>query len=126
MTKLPETMKAVVPAEMSGKRVPQILRWPVPKPGPREVLIKVAAAGLNRADLLQVQGMYPPPPGAPETLGMEASGTIVAAGPETSRWSMGDQVCVLVPGGGYAEYCIAHEGSVLPVPRGVSLVDAAA
>ena len=126
MTKLPETMRAVVPAEMSGQRVPQIFRLPVPKPGQREVLIKVAAAGLNRADLLQVQGFYPPPAGAPETLGMEASGTIVAAGPETSRLSIGDQVCVLVPGGGYAEYCIAHEGSVLPVPKDVTLVDAAA
>ncbi|MBI1210513.1 MAG: zinc-binding dehydrogenase [Alphaproteobacteria bacterium] len=126
MTNLPETMRAVVPAEEGGKRIPKIVKLPVPKPGPKEVLIKVAAAGLNRADLLQVQGMYPPPPGAPETLGMEASGTIVALGPETSRWSTGDQICVLVPGGGYAEYCVVHEGSVLPVPQGVSLVDAAA
>jgi NADPH2:quinone reductase len=126
MTKTPETMRAVVPAEISGKRVPQVFKLPVPKPGEREVLIKIAAAGLNRADLLQVQGFYPPPPGAPETLGMEVSGTIVAAGPETSQWSKGDKVCALVPGGGYAEYCIAHTGSVLRVPEGVSLVDAAA
>ncbi len=126
MTGIPETMKAGLPAEVDGKRAPKIARLPVPKPGPHEVLIKVAAAGLNRADLLQVQGFYPPPPGAPETLGMEASGTVVALGANAARWHVGDQVCVLVSGGSYAEYCVAHEGSVLPVPKGVSLVDAAA
>lgn len=126
MTNLPETMRAILPGEEGGKRVPQLVNLPIPKPGPHDVLIKVAAAGLNRADLLQVLGMYPPPAGAPETLGMEASGTIVATGTSVSRWKTGDQVCVLVPGGGYAEYCTAHEGSVLPVPKGVSLVDAAA
>jgi len=122
----PGTMRAVAPAEEAGKRLPKIVKLALPKPGPHEVLIKVAAAGLNRADLLQVQGMYPPPPGAPETLGMEASGTVVATGASVSRWQTGDQVCALIPGGGYAEYCVAHEGSVLPVPKGVSLVDAAA
>ncbi len=126
MTKLPETMRAVFPAEDGGKRVAKIVKLAVPQPGAHEVLIKVAAAGLNRADLLQVQGMYPPPAGAPETLGMEASGTIVAIGAGVSRWKVGDEVCALIPGGGYAEYCVAHEGSVLPVPKGVSLVDAAA
>lgn len=126
MTNLPETMRAILPGEDGGKRVPKLVNLPVPKPGSHDVLIKVAAAGLNRADLLQVQGMYPPPAGAPETLGMEASGTIVATGASVARWKTGDQVCVLVPGGGYAEYCTAHEGSVLPVPKGVSLVDAAA
>ena len=126
MTNLPETMRAVLPGEESGKRIPKLVKLPVPKPGPHDVLIKVAAAGLNRADLLQVQVMYPPPPGAPDTIGMEASGTVVATGSSVSHWKAGDQVCALIPGGGYAEYCIAHEGSVLPVPKGVSLVDAAA
>jgi NADPH2:quinone reductase len=126
MTTLPETMRAVVGAEEDGKRIAKVIRIPVPKPGPHEVLIKVAAAGLNRADLLQVQGFYPPPPGAPETVGMEVSGTVVANGTDFSHWHAGQEVCALVPGGGYAEYCIAHEGSVLPVPKGVSLIDAAA
>jgi len=126
MTKLPQTMRAVVPAEEDGKRVAKIIQLPLPTPGRHEVLIKVAAAGLNRADLLQVQGFYPPPPGAPETLGMEVSGTIVATGTDFCHWKVGDEVCALVPGGGYAEYCIAHEGSVLPIPKGVSLVDGAA
>jgi putative PIG3 family NAD(P)H quinone oxidoreductase len=128
LTKLPETMTAVVPAETSGSRAAVLttLPVPVPEPGSGEVLIKVAAAGVNRGDLAQVAGMYPPPPGAPQTLGLEVSGTIVAGAPNSSRWSVGDEVCALVAGGGYAEYCIAHEGSVLPVPRGVTLVDAAA
>jgi NADPH:quinone reductase len=126
MTTLPETMRAVVGAEEDGRRIAKVVRIPVPKPGPHEVLIKVAAAGLNRADLLQVQGFYPPPPGAPETVGMEVSGTVVANGTDFSHWHLGAEVCALVPGGGYAEYCIAHEGSVLPVPKGVSLIDAAA
>jgi NADPH2:quinone reductase len=123
---IPETMRAVVPAQDAGKSVAKIIDLPVPKPARNEVLLKVAAAGLNRADLLQVQGFYPPPPGAPETLGMEVSGTVVATGADFSRWHVGQEVCALVPGGGYAEYCVAHEGSVLPIPNGVSLVDAAA
>lgn len=126
MTKLPEMMSAVVAVEVSGTRAAQIVQIPVPTPGPGEVLVKVAAAGVNRGDLAQVAGMYPPPPGAPQTLGLEVSGTVVAGSANTSRWNAGDQVCALVSGGGYAEYCIAHEGSVLPVPRGVSLIDAAA
>src|SRR5262245_32933094 len=100
---IPETMRAAIAAEVSGTRAVKIVEVPVPKPGPREILIKVAAAGINRADLAQVMGMYPPPPGAPQTLGMEASGVVVATGPGSSPWALGDQVCVLVPGGGYAE-----------------------
>ena len=119
-------MKAVVPGQIDGKPAPVIHEVDVPEPGPHEVLIKVAAAGVNRGDLMQVSGMYPPPAGAPQTLGLEASGTVSAVGSNVSRWRVGDEVCVLVAGGGYAEYCIAHEGSTLPVPRGVSLVDAAA
>jgi NADPH2:quinone reductase len=96
-----------------------------PEPGPHEVLIRVAGAGVNRPDLVQRAGLYPPPPGAPETLGLEVSGTIEAVGANVGRWREGDHVVALLPGGGYATYAIAHEGSVLPAPKGISLVDAA-
>lgn len=126
MIALPSHMKALVPGKIDGAAAAVIEDIAVPQPGPHEVLIKVAAAGINRGDLMQVSGMYPPPAGAPQTLGLEASGTVVAAGAGVARWRAGDEVCVLVAGGGYAEYCIAHEGSSLPVPKGVSLIDAAA
>jgi putative PIG3 family NAD(P)H quinone oxidoreductase len=96
------------------------------EPGSGEVLIRVAAAGVNRPDLMQRAGLYPPPPGAPETLGLEVSGVIESVGPGVTRWREGDEVCALLAGGGYATYAIAHEGSVLPVPKGVSLIEAAA
>lgn len=96
-----------------------------PEPGPHEVLIRVAGAGVNRPDLVQRAGLYPPPPGAPETLGPEVSGTIEAVGANVARWREGDHVVALLPGGGYATFAIAHEGSVLPAPKGVSLVEAA-
>jgi NADPH2:quinone reductase len=94
-----------------------------PKPAPGQVLIRVAAAGLNNADLLQARGLYPPPPGASPILGMEVSGVIADAG--DTGWKNGDKVCALIPGGGYAEYAVADAGSVLPVPDGIGLVDAA-
>lgn len=97
-----------------------------PEPGRGEVLIRVAAAGVNRPDLMQRAGLYPPPPGAPETLGLEVSGVIESVGPGVTRWHEGDEVCALLAGGGYATYAIAQEGSVLRVPKGVSLVNAAA
>lgn len=97
-----------------------------PMPGAGEVLIKVAAAGLNRADISQAKGMYPPPQGASPVLGMEVSGTIAALGDGVSGWKEGDEACALLPGGGYAEYAIASGQCLLPVPKGVSLVDAAA
>ncbi len=98
-----------------------------PKPGVGEVLIWVAAAGLNRADILQRQGHYPPPPGASEVLGMEISGTVVERGPDAEeRWKVGDAACALVPGGGYAEFCLAHGGCCLPVPSGLAIEQAAA
>jgi NADPH:quinone reductase len=99
---------------------------PVPEPAAGEVLIKVAAAGLNRADLAQAMGAYPPPPGASATLGMEVSGTITRMGAGVNARKEGDAVCALIPGGGYAEYAISSEKTLLPVPKGVSLVDAAA
>lgn len=98
---------------------------PRPVPGPGQVLIQVAAAGLNNADLLQARGLYPPPPGAPDTLGMEVSGTIAELGSGVSGWRAGDAICALIPGGGYAEFALADEGSVLPVPQDVDLAEAA-
>src|SRR6266542_6390660 len=95
---------------------------PVPQPGPGEVLIKVAAAGVNRPDILQSRGLYPPPPGAPDILGLEIAGEVVAGTKEL----MGQQVCALVAGGGYAEYCVAPAGTCLPVPAALSLIEAAA
>jgi putative PIG3 family NAD(P)H quinone oxidoreductase len=97
-----------------------------PAPGVGEVLIKVAAAGLNHADLAQAKGNYPPPPGAPQTLGMECSGEIVELGADVSGWHVGDKVCALIPGGGYAEYAVASSKSVLRVPKNVGVADAAA
>ena len=126
MNAIPARMRAVLAGKVDGKPAPVVEMIDVPQPGPNDLLIRVAATGLNRGDLMQVMGMYPPPPGAPQTLGLEASGTVVATGANVSRFKAGDQVCVLVAGGGYAEYCVAHEGSALPVPKGVSLVDAAA
>jgi NADPH2:quinone reductase len=100
----------------------------IEKPQPRdgEVLIKVAAAGVNHADLLQARGGYPPPPGAPDTLGLEVSGEIASMGTNVSQWNVGDKVCALLGGGGYAEYVAVSQLCVLPVPKNVSLVDAAA
>jgi NADPH2:quinone reductase len=99
----------------------------IPKPTPKavEILLKVAAAGINHADLAQAKGMYPPPPGASETLGMEASGEIIELGASVTDWRVGDKVCALMPGGGYAEYAAVSAKSVLPVPKGISLIDAA-
>lgn len=97
---------------------------PAPKTG--EVLIRVAAAGLNHADISQAKGMYPPPPGASLVLGMEVSGTVEALGDGVGNCEIGDEVCALIPGGGYAQYAVASSLCVLPVPKGVSLIDAAA
>lgn len=97
-----------------------------PEPGPGEILIKVAAAGVNRPDLMQRAGLYPPPPGAPETLGLEAAGVVEAIGVGVSRWRVGDEVCALLAGGGYATYALADQGSALPIPKGLSMPEAAA
>jgi putative PIG3 family NAD(P)H quinone oxidoreductase len=119
-------MRVIDITQPGGPEVLHIAEAAVPTPGVGEVLIKVAAAGLNRADLIQRQGHYPPPPGASPILGMEVSGSIaeVGSGPD-ARWKVGDEVCALIPGGGYAEYCVAAAGCCLPVPAGVSLIDAA-
>lgn len=102
-----------------------IVDRPVPRPGAGEVLIKVAGAGVNRPDVLQRRGLYPPPPGAPDILGLEVSGDVISAGANADHL-VGQRVCALVAGGGYAEYCVAPMGTCLPVPRAVSLLEAAA
>ncbi|HEY1809542.1 MAG TPA: NAD(P)H-quinone oxidoreductase, partial [Acidobacteriaceae bacterium] len=120
-------MKIIALDGFGGPEVLRLAEAEPPRPGPGEVLIQVAAAGLNRADLLQLAGHYPPPPGASEVLGMEVAGTIVECGPDAEdRWHVGDTVCALIPGGGYAEFCVAQGGCCLPVPKGLSLEEAAA
>jgi NADPH:quinone reductase len=122
-----ERMRYIEVAEPGGPEVLRLATGPVPRPAPGEVLVRVEAAGINRADLLQRQGHYPPPPGASPILGMEISGHITTLGASTTgRWRVGDPVCALVAGGGYAEYCIAPEGQCMAVPAGTSLRDAAA
>jgi NADPH2:quinone reductase len=96
-----------------------------PSPGPAQVLIRVHAAGVNRPDLVQRAGKYPPPPGAPETLGLEVAGIVESVGEGVTRWKAGDRVCALVPGGGYAEYAVAHEGSTMPIPEPLGFTEAA-
>ena len=122
---IPETMTAIEISEPGGPEALVPGRMTVPSPGPEEVLIKVAAAGVNRPDAMQRAGLYPPPPGAPETPGLEASGEIVASGGAVERWQVGDRVTALVAGGGYAEYCVAPAPQCLPIPSGLDLVEAA-
>ncbi len=115
-------MRAIV-ADSAGR-----LTWqdvPDIQPGPGEVLVRVSAAGVNRADLLQAAGHYPPPPGASEILGMEVAGVVAAVGAEVTEWSVGQEVCALLAGGGYAEYAAVPAEQVMPVPTGVDLQDAA-
>lgn len=99
---------------------------PVPTPGPTEVLVQVKAAGVNRPDVMQRKGQYPPPPGAPDIPGLEIAGDVVAIGDKVSRWKVGDRVCALVSGGGYAEYCVTDEATALSIPKGFSYIEAAA
>jgi putative PIG3 family NAD(P)H quinone oxidoreductase len=115
--------------EIAAAGPPDVLRptrRPRPDPGPGEVLIRVAAAGVNRPDLMQREGKYPPPPGASDIPGLEVSGTIVALGQAVTGWRAGDEACALLAGGGYAEYAVAPAPQCLPVPRGLSLGQAAA
>jgi putative PIG3 family NAD(P)H quinone oxidoreductase len=126
MDVIPTTMKAIDPERPGGPEVLRLVDRPVPRPGPDEVLIRVAAAGVNRPEVMQRQGKYPPPPGAPSILGMELSGTIVAVGDGVEPFQIGQPVCALVTGGGYAEYAVAPFGQCLPVPDGLSMMEAAA
>nr|WP_310522634.1 NAD(P)H-quinone oxidoreductase [Polymorphobacter sp.] len=122
---IPATMTAIDPAAPGGSEVLVPVVRPVPVPGPGEVLVKVAAAGVNRPDVLQRLGLYPMPPGTPTVPGLEIAGTIVAVADDVTRWRVGDAVCALVAGGGYAEYCTAPAGQCLPVPVGMAMTDAA-
>jgi NADPH2:quinone reductase len=126
MAELPGEMDAIDPAEAGGPEVLRLVRRPVPKPGAGEVLIRVAAAGVNRPDVLQRRGFYPPPPGAPSIPGLEVAGEVVATGEGVQPELLGQPVCALVAGGGYAEYCAAPAGQCLPVPEALSMVEAAA
>ncbi len=119
-------MRAVVITEPGGPEVLQVRDVPDPEVGAGEVLVRVAATAINRADLLQRQGNYPPPKGASEYPGMECSGTIEALGADVAGWNVGDQVCALLSGGGYAELVAVPVGQLMPRPDGISLVDAAA
>lgn len=126
MADLPQHMYAIDPDGAGGPELLAAVRRPVPQPGPGEVLIRVAAAGVNRPDVLQRRGAYPPPSGAPSILGLEVAGTIVAAGDDVADVLIGRPVCALVAGGGYAEYVAAPAGQCLPVPAALSMVQAAA
>ena len=124
--KIPARMTAIAISEPGGPRVLKPETRDVPLPGPGEILIKVHAAGVNRPDVQQRKGAYPPPPGASDLPGLEVSGEVAALGDEISRWRIGDRVCALTPGGGYAEYVKVHTGSVLPLPAGFTHTEAAA
>jgi putative PIG3 family NAD(P)H quinone oxidoreductase len=126
MADLPLEMTVVEIAAPGGPEQLKIAKRPLPKPGDEEVLVKVAAAGVNRPDVMQRQGRYPPPPGASDLPGLEIAGEIVALGPKVSGLALGDKITALLPGGGYASYAIAAAPLCLPVPAGISLVEAAA
>ena len=131
MNEIPDMMRAIDPEAPGGPEVLVVVERPVPRPGIGEVLIRVAAAGVNRPEVMQRKGLYPPPPGAPSILGMEVSGTIVALGPDVAGAVdqfelLGQPVCALISGGAYAEYAVAPYGQCLHVPRALSMVEAAA
>jgi len=125
MPSLPATMTAIEIAAPGGPEVLRPASLPTPVPGPGQILIKVAAAGVNRPDVAQRMGLYPPPPGHSPLPGLEVAGEVAAVGPGVTRWKEGDAVCALVNGGGYAEYCLAEEPVALPIPAGLDMVRAA-
>ncbi len=125
MTALPTRMTAIGIKAPGGPEALAPEERAVPVPGAGEILVKVAAAGVNRPDVMQRKGLYPPPPGAPDIPGLEIAGEIVALGPDVQRWKIGDRVMALVVGGGYAEYCLAHASHALPLD-GLSMTDGAA
>jgi NADPH:quinone reductase len=118
-------MIAIAISRYGGPEVLRPVERPMPEPGRREVLIRVEGAGVNRPDLMQREGKYPPPKGASDIPGLEVAGTVAACGPEVSRWRQGDRVCALLSGGGYAEYCVAPEVQCLPIPSTLDTVSAA-
>src|SRR6478735_5539082 len=126
MEKLPAQMTVVAISKPGGPEVLVPEQRPLPQPGPDEILIKVAAAGVNRPDVAQRSGAYPPPPGASDLPGLEISGEVVAVGAGTSKHKLGDKVMSLVAGGGYAQYCIAQDAQAISVPAGLSMQEAGA
>ena len=125
MSELPASIAVVEIVSPGGPEALQPARRPMPQPGADEVLIQVAAAGVNRPDVLQRLGQYPPPPGASDIPGLEVAGEVVRVGPQVREWSPGDRVCALLAGGGYAEYAVAPAAQCLPVPGDLSLEEAA-
>lgn len=125
MTAIPAETTAIAITTPGGPEVLAPRLIPTPTPGFGEVLVQVEAAGVNRPDLLQRQGFYPPPKGASDIPGLEIAGVVVALGPGVARWRLGDRVCALVAGGGYAAHCVAPEGQCLPIPTGLDAVAAA-
>ena len=126
MSMVATQMTAVVIRSPGGPEMLVPEERPVPAPGPHEVLVKVAAAGVNRPDVMQRKGLYPPPPGATDIPGLEIAGEVVALGPDVTRWKPGDKVMALVIGGGYAQFCAAHESHALPIRDNLSMIEAAA
>ena len=126
MTTIPANMTAIGIRAPGGPEVLVPEERPVPTPGPGEILVAVEAAGVNRPDVMQRQGLYPPPKGAPDIPGLEIAGAVVACGPGVKRWREGDPVAALVIGGGYAQYCVSHETHALPAPANLTTVEAAA
>lgn len=126
MPDLPATMTAIAISRPGGPEVLVLEERPVPQPGESEILIRVAAAGVNRPDVLQRAGAYPPPKGASDLPGLEVAGEVVAVGPKAARWKIGDKVAALTPGGGYAPYVVTDAGHALPVPAGLDMIQAAA
>src|SRR6202789_1650162 len=124
--KLPGEMTVIEIAAPGGPEQLKTAVRPVPTPGEDEVLVRVEAAGVNRPDVMQRQGRYPPPPGASDLPGMEIAGEVVALGPKVSGVSLGDKVTALLPGGGYASYAVAAAPLCLPIPNGISMAEAAA
>ena len=123
---LPKTMTAMAIKTPGGPEVLVAEERPLPIPGAGEILVRVEAAGVNRPDVAQRLGHYPPPPGASDLPGLEVAGEVAALGEGASRYAVGDKVCALAPGGGYAQFCKLHEMSALPVPEGLSMIEAAA
>ena len=126
MPALPPHMTVIAIRAAGGPEVLVPEQRPVPTPGDGEILVKVAAAGVNRPDVMQRKGLYPPPKGATDIPGLEIAGEVVAVGPGVRRWKVGDEVAALVVGGGYAEYCLAYADHALAIPAGVSMIEAAA
>ena len=126
MTALPSEMRVIEITEPGGPEVLRESRRPAPSPTAKEVLIRIAAAGVNRPEVLQRMGFYPPPPGATDIPGLECAGEIAAIGDAVSGWNIGDRVCALLPGGGYGEFAVVDAGSCLPVPNNLSMEEAAA